>query len=111
MENNLTREQRLEQLSLGFSIVAIYYNKYLSYDFETGLQPRNRDGGKNKHMALFDLIWMKKYMNLYLSLTRVLINLKAVHLGTLGTHFQGDFNIYKQLGPMRGIGIYISAKR
>lgn len=89
MEDNLTRKQRLEQLSLGFSIVATYYNEYLSYDFETGLQRRNRDGGKNKHMTLFDLIWMKKYMSLLL--TRILINPKAVHLGAIGTHFLEHF--------------------
>lgn len=91
MSDNLTREQRLEQQSLGFSIIATYYNDFLSYDFETGLQKRNRDGGKNKHMTLYDVIWMKKYMSLCISLTKVLVDPKSVHLGALGTHFLEHF--------------------
>ena len=91
MKSDLTREQRIEQITFGFAIVCTYYNDYLKYDFEKGKQRRNRLGGQNKWMTLFDLTWMKKYMTLAISLTKVLIDPRAIHLGALGTHFLEHF--------------------
>ena len=91
MESDLTREQRIERITFGFSIVCTYYNDYLKYDFEKGKQRRNRLGGQNKWMTLYDIIWMKKYMTLAISLTKVLIDPRSVHLGALGTHFLEHF--------------------
>ena len=36
MKSDLTREQRIEQITFGFAIVCTYYNDYLKYDFEKG---------------------------------------------------------------------------
>ena len=91
MSENLTREQRIEQLSFGFSLVATYYNEFLIYDFQNGLQRSSRAGGKNNYMTLYDIIWMKKYMSLTLSLTKVLNDNREIHLGALGTHFLEHF--------------------
>ena len=91
MSEHLTRAQRIEQLSSGFALVATYYNEYLIYDFQNGLQSSSRAGGKNNFMTLFDLIWMKKYMSLTLSLTKVLNDNREIHLGALGTHFLEHF--------------------
>lgn len=87
----LTREKRIEQLTFGFSIVSTYFNDYLKYDFQGGLQRRNKNGGHNKHMTLFDPIWMKKYMSLTISLSKILIDRRHIHLGSLGTHFLEHF--------------------
>ncbi|KAK8899123.1 hypothetical protein M9Y10_001424 [Tritrichomonas musculus] len=91
LSEGLNREQRLEKLNLGFSIALTYYKEYVNYDFTKGLQSRNRNGGNNRHMTLFDPIWLKKYLTLTYSLSKVLIDLDAVHLGSLGTHFLEHF--------------------
>lgn len=87
MSPELTREERIEQLTFLFAIVCTYYNDYLIYDFKNGKQRRSRQGGQNKYMTLYDLNWMKKYLTLTHSLTKVLIDPRSVHLGALGTHF------------------------
>ena len=88
---DLTREQRVEQLTFGFSIVITYYNDYILYDFQNGLQSRNRMGGKNQFMTLYDPIWMKKYLSLTISLSKSLSDHHKIHLGALGTHFLEHF--------------------
>lgn len=67
------------------------YNDYSQYDFNSGLQSRNRNGGQNNHMTLYDPIWLKKYMSLTVSLSLILKDNKPVHLGSLGTHFLEHF--------------------
>lgn len=87
LSTQLTREQRIEQLTYGFLIVYTYYQDYLHYDFTNGLQRRTRNGGQNQFMTLFDPIWIRKYLTLTISLVITLSNPKSVHLGALGTHF------------------------
>ena len=87
----LNRNQRIEQLSFGCSIVLIYYNDYINYNFEKGKQSRSRQGGTNQHMTLFDSIWLKKYISLTTSLVQVIREQKEVHLGSFGTHFLEHF--------------------
>lgn len=91
LSTKLTREQRIEQLTFGFSLVVTYYHEYIVYDFQNGKQSSSRNGGKNPNMTLFDLSWMKKYLSLTISLCKILIDPRAVHLGALGTHFLEHF--------------------
>ena len=91
LSTELTRAQRIEQLTYGFALVFTYYHDFLSYDFQNGLQSSSRNGGHNQHMTLFDIKWMKKYLSLVISLVKILVDPKAVHLGSLGTHFLEHF--------------------
>lgn len=91
MSTELTRQQRIEQLTFGFSIVAIYYNDYQKYDFSKGLQRKFRCSGKNNYMTLYEPIRMKKYMSLTISFTKALGDPKAIHLRALGTHLLEHF--------------------
>ena len=88
LSEEITRSERIEALTLGFCILMIYYFEYKDY---SGKQSKRRDKGRNKLMTLFDPIWIKKYMSLTISLTRVIADRKEVHLGALGTHFLEHF--------------------
>lgn len=46
LSTKLTREQRIEQLTFGFSLVVTYYHEYIVYDFQNGKQSSSRNGGK-----------------------------------------------------------------
>ncbi|KAK8853622.1 hypothetical protein M9Y10_017183 [Tritrichomonas musculus] len=89
--NKITRFQRIEQLTFGCSLVLTYYIEYTKYDFDNGLQRRNKDKGKNMHMTLHDPIWAKKYISLTISLVKVLSDQRNVHLGSCGSHFLEHF--------------------
>lgn len=90
LSTKLSREQRIEQLTYGFSIV-FSYQEYLHHDFATGLQRRNRDGGRNQFMTLFDQIWIRKYLTPTILLVIAIGDPKCIHLGSLGTHFLEHF--------------------
>lgn len=81
--NKITRSQRIEQLTFGCSLVVTYYIEYTKYDFDYGLQRRNKDKGKNMHMTLHDPISAKKYISLTISLVKVLSDQRSVHLGVM----------------------------
>lgn len=53
-----TRSQQIEHLT--------YYIEYTKYDFDKGLQRRNKNKRKNMHMILHNNIWTK---NIYLILS------------------------------------------
>lgn len=89
--DQLTRSQRIEQLTFGCSLVLIYYNEYMRYDFDNGLQRRNKNKGSNLHMTLHDPIWARKYISLTISLANVLSDQRYIHLGSCGSHFFEHF--------------------
>ena len=91
LSKELNREQRIEQLTFGFLLIANYYKEYILYNFEEGKQSRSRDNGENKHMTIYDPVWMKKYLSLTISLVKILVDERSVHLGALGTHFLEHF--------------------
>ena len=80
LSTKLTREQRIEQITFGFSIDITYYHEYMLYDFQNGKQSSSRNGGKNPNITLFDISWMKKYLSLTISLCKILIDPRAVHI-------------------------------
>ena len=87
----LTRYQRIEQLKFSCSLVLIYFNEYIRYDFDNGLQRRNKDKGNNPNMTLHNPIWARKYISLTISLANVLSDKRSIHLGSCGSHFLEHF--------------------
>lgn len=74
----LTRTERLQNITIAFSFMLLYRE-------EIKLQQSPREN------CVFDMIFCNKFISLCQSLSVIISNPKAVHLGALGTHWLEHF--------------------
>ena len=82
MNEKLTREERIQYLTIGFCIVALFYDDAIHRLNEC--QSYNATEGSK--ITLFNLDYCKKYLALCWSLSQPITEHKCVRLGSLGTH-------------------------
>ena len=87
MNESISRELRLNYLTIGFCIVSLYYDGALRY-LNTDLQSHS---DSSKCYTLFNLDYCIKYMALAWSLSKEITDLRCVRLGSLGTHLLEHF--------------------
>ena len=82
MNEELTREERIQYLTIGFCIVALYYDDAI-HQLNESQSHKATEGSK---ITLFNLDYCKKYLSLCWSLSQPITEQKCVRLGSLGTH-------------------------
>lgn len=91
MDRELTRQERLDYLSTSWAFFWCYKQAYNFSKRDDLGQTTQRTKGTNEKMAIYDEITLDKGMSLFYSLSRVISDPKAVHLGALGTHWLEHF--------------------
>ena len=87
MNQYITRETRLQYLTIGFCIVMLFY----LVSKERMDESQSFDNIEGKNFSLFNLDYAKKYLILAWSLTQQTSDPRCVQLGALGTHFLEHF--------------------
>ena len=91
MDRELTRQERLDYLSTSWAFFWCYKQAYNCSNRDDLGQTTQRNKGTNEKMAIYDEITLDKGMSLFYSLSRIISDPKAVHLGALGTHWLEHF--------------------
>ena len=87
MNKEITREQRLNYLTIGFCILALFHRDLLRE--KTGGQSDSNIEGSD--LTLYNLDYVKKYLSLAYSLSRQTYDGRCCRLGSLGTHLLEHF--------------------
>ena len=82
MNETLSREQRINYLTVGFCIVALYYDDAIHQINDC----QSHVAIEGKAYSLFNIDFCKKYLALCWSLSQPITEHKCVRLGSLGTH-------------------------
>ena len=91
MEQNLSRQQRLDYLSTAWAFFWCYLVSYTEVAQEKRGQTVSRQKGQNPHMQIYDVNTLDKGLSLCYSLSKVISDGRPVHLGSLGTHWLEHF--------------------
>ena len=87
MREDITRDKRLEYLTIGFCIMALYHDDAI-HNMSPEQNHRDIEGSS---YSLFNSDYVKKYMSLAWSLARTMIDPRTMKLGSLGTHVLEHF--------------------
>ena len=103
MDQELTRQERLDYLSTAWAFFWCYKQAYNNSMRDDLGQTFRRQKGNNEKMAAYDEITLDKGLALFYSLACVIAQQRAVHLGALGTHwlehFFGNVHTHTQCLP------------
>ena len=91
MNSELTRQQRLDYLSRAWAFFWCYKQAYRNSLPQIPRHKTRKLKGENQFMALYDFNTLDKALSLCYSLSRVIADGRAVHLGALGTHWLEHF--------------------
>lgn len=93
LNEHYSKEQRLELLSYGFSIVYIYYIELLQYSSNENqmIQKTSKAKGEGKCVTLYEKKFCQKYLTLCSSLSHQISQNGCVDLGALGSHHLEHF--------------------
>ena len=91
MNSELTRQQRLDYLSRAWAFFWCYKQAYRNSLPEIPRHKTSKMKGQNQFMAIYDFNTLDKALSLCYSLSRVIADRRAVHLGALGTHWLEHF--------------------
>ena len=82
MNETISRADRIRYLTIGFCIIALYYDDAVHQLNEC----QSHKAVEGNNITLFNLDYCKKYLALCWSLSQPITELKCVRLGSLGTH-------------------------
>ena len=104
MSNNITRQDRIELLLYGWSVMMLYYISMMKYkeecsDSQASSQTLKRNG--SRPIALWHADHVRRYISSVTNIIAALLDRRSIHLGALGSHHNENY-----FGQIKRIGGY-----